>query len=116
MAAHHFDRMNESKPQTTRHPRVIDRIAEGIHDHIDLLGENPASRCQSHISRIAVEQPNADSFFQLADLLAERGLADTKHFRRASEMQLVRDTPEISEMSDFDATHDCVPLYINYHD
>lgn len=37
-------------------------------DRIRILGESPASRCQPHAARKALQKIDADFFFQLPDL------------------------------------------------
>ena len=56
-------------------------------------------RCEFDFVLIACQQLDAEFFFELLDLLAERGLRQMQHFSRTAKVQLFGDRDKIFEMA-----------------
>jgi hypothetical protein len=63
-----------------------------------------AGRSKLHAPLSANEKRHADLPLQILDLLAKRGLGGVQALRRAGEVQLLRHSDEIAQMSQFHAT------------
>ncbi|WUP73161.1 hypothetical protein OG913_27615 [Microbispora hainanensis] len=68
----------------------LDQV-EGL---LEVLPEAPAHRGQGHPPAGAIEQGHAEAPFLLADGLADAGLGHAEPFRRAAEVQLLRQREE----------------------
>ena len=66
-----------------------------------LLEQSPSGNGERDASLGAVEQPDPELEFELADLLADRGLRDMQALCRTAEVQLLRDGDEIPQVPEF---------------
>ena len=64
-----------------------------------LFEKRSAGRSELHATLSANEKRRADLLLQILDLLAERGLGGVQALRRAGEVQLLRHSDEIAQMS-----------------
>ena len=113
--AHRTDAQHP-RPQTASHARFIDGIGQGADDSLSFVGKDLPCRGELDASGVAVKKTHTKALFQLADLLAQRGLADAENFRRAPKVEFIGHAQEISKMSDFNALHDYVAKQNNYAD
>jgi hypothetical protein len=70
-------------------------------DVLRLLREGPPRIGERNMMAAAIQQLDADELFQLADLLAQRGLRGAKARCSPREVQFLCDSNKIAEVSQF---------------
>jgi hypothetical protein len=76
-------------------------VIEASEDVFRLAEEHAAGVGQRHVMPAPIEQGDTDFRFELADLLAQRGLRGVEARGGAGEIQLVRHGHEVPQMTQF---------------
>ena len=92
---------SDTVPRAAASRLLLQRRREQVHDHVEAFEQARAGWRQRDAARVADQKLRAELFFQLADLVAERGLADLQFLRRAAEIAAARHAGEIPQLAQF---------------